>query len=327
MPTPDHTLSHEDALHHDWDASRDPALTVSPGEVVRFDCLDASGGRLRPGTTVEDLRNAEFTGHPLTGPVAVEGADSGMGLLVELLAVETGDWGVTYTYPGEDGGSGLLPDTAPDGLVHHWELAGETATFREGIEVPLAPFPGNLGVAPAGEAVSTVPPRNVGGNLDVRHLVAGSALRLPVETPGGLFSVGDGHAAQGDGEVCITAIECPMTVDVRFELLEEAPDAPWFETPGPWREQREGHGPASERGPRAGWREGPALCTTGIDPDLHEGAKRALSAMLDRLETDRDLTRPEAYLLCSVALDLSVSQVVNAPNWTVTARLPTAIFD
>jgi acetamidase/formamidase len=238
----------------------------------------------------------------------VQDAEPGDELVVELLSVEPGDWGVTYTYPGEDGGSGLLPETAPQGVVHHWDLTEDSTMFR-GCEIPLAPFPGNLGLAPADGPASTVPPRNVGGNLDIRHLVAGSQLHLPVEVAGGLFSIGDGHAAQGDGEVCITAIECPITVDIRFELRNDAPETPWFETPGT----------------TSAWREGPAICTTGLGPDLHAGAKTALAAMLDRLE-DRGFERPDAYILCSVACDLQISQIVNAPNWTVTARLPERVL-
>ena len=309
MPTPDHHIEATDAtVHHDWDADRDPVLRVEPGDVVRFECLDATGGELAPGTTVEDVRARESPGHAMTGPVAIDGLEPGDGLAVDLLAVETGDWGVTYVYPDERG-VGFLPDAAPDGAIHHWELDGEFATFEPGIEVPVEPFPGNLGLAPAeGGPHSTTPPRNVGGNLDTRHLVAGSRLELPVEVPGGQFSIGDGHAAQGDGGVCVTAIECPTTVDVRFEVLDDAPAAPRFETPGG------GH-----------WREGPALGTTGVGPDLETAAREALSAMLDRLET-RGLDRERAYMLCSVAADLQLSQVVNDPNRTVTCRLPKRVL-
>lgn len=310
MPTPDHRLEATDAtVHHDWDADRDPVLTVDPGEIVRFECLDATGGELAPGATVEDVRTRESPGHAMTGPVAVAGARPGDGLAVDLLSVETGDWGVTYAYP-EERGVGFLPDAAPDGAIHHWELDGDTATFEEGVEVPVEPFPGNLGLAPAEPGPhSTTPPRAVGGNLDTRHLVAGSRLELPVEVPGGLFSIGDGHAAQGDGEVCVTAIECPTTVDVRFELLEESPATPGFETPG---------GDPS--------REGPAIGTTGIGPDVEAAAREALRAMLDRLEA-RGHDRVRAYLLCSVAADLQLSQVVNDPNRTVTCRLPIHVLD
>jgi len=309
MPTPDHHIEATEAnVHHDWDADRDPILEVEPGDVVRFECLDATGGELAPGATVEDVRNRESPGHAMTGPVAVAGAEPGDGLAVDLLTVETGDWGVTYAYP-EERSVGFLPEEAPEGAIHHWELDGDTATFEPGIEVPLAPFPGNLGLAPAEPGPhSTTPPRAVGGNLDVRHLVAGSRLELPVEVPGGAFSIGDGHAAQGDGEVCVTAIECPTTVDVRFELIGSPPAAPRFETPG--------GDPA---------REGPALGTTGVGPDLESAAREALSSMLDRLE-DRGLDRVSAYLLCSVAADLQLSQVVNDPNRTVTCRLPTRVF-
>ena len=306
---PDHHLDASDAnVHHDWDADRDPVLTVDPGEVVRFECLDATGGELAPGATVEDVRSRESPGHAMTGPVAVAGAEPGDGLVVDLLSVETGDWGVTYVYPAERD-AGFLPEAAPEGAIHHWELGGDTATFEDGVEVPIEPFPGNLGLAPAEAGPhSTIPPRPVGGNLDLRHLVAGSRLELPVEVEGGLFSVGDGHAAQGDGEVCVTAIECPTTVDVRFELLDESPAAPRFETPG-----------------GESWREGPAIGTTGVGPDLETAAREALSAMLDRLE-DRGFDRERAYMLCSVAADLQLSQVVNDPNRTVACRLPTSVL-
>jgi acetamidase/formamidase len=310
MSTPDHHIEATDeTVHHDWDADRDPILTVEPGDVVRLECLDATGGGLAPGATVEDVRSRESPGHAMTGPVAVEGVEPGDGLAVELLSVETGDWGVTFAYP-EDRDVGFLPEAAPEGAIHHWELDGDTATFVEGVEVPLEPFPGNLGLVPAGDGPhSTTPPRAVGGNLDVRHLVAGSRLELPVEVPGGLFSIGDGHAAQGDGEVCVTAIECPTTVDVRFEPFEEPPEAPRFETPG-----------------GQSWREGPAVATTGIGPDLESAAREALRAMIDRIGETRGLGREEAYVLCSVAADLQLSQVVNDPNRTVTCRLPTRVF-
>jgi acetamidase/formamidase len=309
MPNPDHHVETTDAtVHHDWDADREPILTVEPGEVVRFECHDATRGELAPGATVEAVRERHSPGHALTGPVAVEGVEPGDGLAVDLLSVETGDWGVTYAYP-EERGAGFLPGEAPEGAIHHWELDGDVATFEPGIEVPLAPFPGNLGLAPADPGPhSTTPPRAVGGNLDVRHLVAGSRLELPVEVSGGLFSIGDGHAAQGDGEVCVTAIECPTTVDVRFERVADPPAAPRFETPG-----------------GDDWREGPAVATTGIGPDAETAAREALSAMLDRLEA-RGLDRVRAYLLCSVAADLQFSQVVNDPNRTVTCRLPTRVF-
>lgn len=309
MPTPDHHLEATDEnIHHDWDADRDPVLTVESGEVVRFECLDATRGVLAPGATVEDVRNRESPGHAMTGPVAIDGAEPGDGLAVELLTVETGDWGVTFAYP-EEREIGFLPEGASDGVIHHWELDGDVAVLEEGIEVPVAPFPGNLGLAPADPGPhSTTPPRAVGGNLDVRHLVAGSRLELPVEVPGGLFSIGDGHAAQGDGEVCVTAIECPTTIDVRFEVTADPPATPEFETPGSHAS-----------------REGPAIGTTGLGPDLETAAREALSRMLDRLE-ERGLERERAYMLCSVAADLQLSQVVNDPNWTVSCRLPTHVF-
>jgi acetamidase/formamidase len=213
-PTPDHHLrDRDDHVHFDWDRDRDPVLTVDSGDVVRFECRDATDGSLGPESTIEDLLAAEVPGHALTGPVAVAGADPGDALVVEVLSVEPGDLGWSYFYPGEEEW-GLLPEDFPDGDVHLWEIDRDAGVARMadvgGVEVPLDPFPGVIGVAPDLDGPqSTTPPRRVGGNLDVKHLTAGSELVLPVEVEGALFSTGDGHAAQGDGEVCVTGIRFP----------------------------------------------------------------------------------------------------------------------
>jgi acetamidase/formamidase len=341
--TTDHTTDAEmrgfrrlgrDTIHTFWDATLPPALTITPGETVVFETLDASDGGVarrvalggEPGAS-EDLRALAAAdarperpgprGHPLTGPVRIEGAEPGDALVVEVLSVETGAWGWTSCRPN---GIGLLDGaleregllTAPHTKL--WDLReGDTAEFAPGIRVPLAPFCGVMGVAPAAPGPHpTSPPRRVGGNMDVRQLVAGSTLLLPVEVPGALFSVGDVHGAQGDGELCGTGIETDGTATLRFSLRRGAGiDSPHLVVP-----------PRTDvRLDRLGW-----YGTTGHAPDLMEAARIAVREMLAHLAREYDLSVPDAYLLASVCVDLRVSQLVDAPNWTVSALLPLAIF-
>jgi acetamidase/formamidase len=304
----DHELSRDpEQLHYDWDRERDPVLTVDPGDTVAVECRDAADGQLPEGATVADLEAVDAPGHAMTGPVAVSGLEPGDTLAVDVLDVTHEGVGWTYVYPGE-AGTGLLPDDFSEGAVHTWELEGDVGYFTEDIEVPLTPFPGNLGVAPAELGPhSTTPPRRVGGNLDVKHLAAGSTLYLPVEVADGLFSVGDLHAAQGDGEVCITAIETPGTVTVRLRRADRDVDGPEFD-------------PAGSFTPPGGK---PIRATTGLGDDLNAAAREAVRTMIRRLTTDRDLTRLQAYVLCSVAADLKVSEVVNE-TVAVTAYLAVA---
>ncbi|WP_318569975.1 acetamidase/formamidase family protein [Salinigranum marinum] len=312
--TVDHELSDGDEhIHNAWDNSLDPILTVEPGEVVRFECRDALDGQVGPDSDVEDLATASFDPvHPLTGPVAVEGAEPGDVLAVEFLDFEHKGWGFTGFMPGEMG-LGLLPEDFADAGLHVWDLDDGAAHFVDGIEVPLDMFPGIAGVAPAetGEH-DTLPPRDTGGNFDIKHLTAGSTLYLPVEVGGALFSTGDCHAAQGDGEVCVTGIEAPMFVTARFDVLKEKSiTQPELETTGPFT-------PTGADEPMYG--------TAGIADDLMVATKKAVRHMIDHLEAERGLTRGEAYILCSAAVDLKISEVVDAPNWTVTAYLPESVF-
>ncbi|WP_231186560.1 acetamidase/formamidase family protein [Haladaptatus sp. DYF46] len=314
IPTPDHHVpARDEHIHTSWSRDHDPIRTVESGAVLRFDCRDATNGRLDADSTAEDVSAlaGSLPGHALTGPIDVEGARPGDVLAVDLLSFDHEGIGFSYFYGG-DRGTGLLPEEFPDPGLHVWELDGDVGRFVNGIEVPLAPFPGNLGVAPAeGGEHSTTPPRRVGGNLDVKHLTAGSTLYLPVEVEGARFSIGDCHGAQGDGEVCVTGIEAPMTVTARLRLVSGMDiEQPQFETDGPF---------SATHGDRV-------YATTGISNDLMDASKRAIRHMITHLHRNHGLTRSEAYLLCSTIVDLKINEVVDAPNWVVSAYLPQSIF-
>lgn len=312
--TVDHRLSDADRnIHSAWDNSLAPVLTVEPGDVVRFECRDAVDEQIDIETTVDDVPDISFDPvHPLTGPVAVEGAEPGDVLEVELLELQHKGWGYNVFFPG-DMDLGLLPEDFPDPGIHIWDLDGDVGHFVNGIEVPLDPFPGVIGVAPAEDGEhDTLPPRSVGGNMDVKHLTAGSTLYLPVEVEGALFSTGDCHAAQGDGEVCVTGIEAPMFVTARFSVRSDMSiEQPQFETTHPFT-------PTGADEPMYG--------TTGIAPDLMDATKKAVRHMITHLHEERGLSRAEAYILCSAIVDLKINEVVDAPNWTVSAYLPESIF-
>ncbi|HXY46041.1 MAG TPA: acetamidase/formamidase family protein [Acidimicrobiales bacterium] len=298
-------------IHHGWSRDHVPVLSVPSGSEIAFETTDASGGQIRPGSTHESVRDLDFERvNPVSGPVYVEGARPGDTLQVDILAVEPGAYGWTGIIPG----FGLLADRFPDPWLYVWELEGGHAQFTEDVRVPLQPFCGVLGVAPAESGLhSVVPPRRVGGNLDTRQLGPGATLYLPVEVEGALFGVGDTHAAQGDGEVCGTAIEATMSVTLRLSVRPDLQvDTPEFDLTRPL--ERPG---AAAAGYHA---------TTGVGPDLMEAARQSVEAMITHLEARRRLSREQAYALCSVAADLRLSEVVDAPNWVVSAFLPNDLF-
>jgi acetamidase/formamidase len=307
-----HTI-HRHSCHYAWDNALAPALEVAPGETITFDVTDASAGQITPESTSDvfaDYDSARV--NPVTGPVRVDGAEPGDVLVIRLESYAPSGWGWTANIPG----FGLLADDFPEACLHHWryEPGGSVPLlFGDSAEVPLAPFKGTIGVAPAkAGAHSIIPPRRVGGNMDMRDLVAGSVLYLPVEVTGALLSIGDTHAAQGDGEVCGTAIESPMQVTASIELVKKEPLAmPRLDRPAPRMS-----GSAGDR----------IWITTGIGPDLHEAARAAVRDMIDLLARERGLSPIDAYMLCSVAGDLKVSQIVDAPNWTLSFHLPQSIF-
>jgi amidase len=280
--------------------------------VVEFALTDPSDGQLGPMSTAADIPGLdEARIPPLFGPVTVEGAEPGDAVRVTVLEAEPGAWGWTAVFPG----FGLLADEFAEPALHLWELApgAGVAEFGPGVLVPLKPFPGEIGLAPAAPGPhDAINPRRVGGNLDVRDLSAGSTLLLPVEVSGGLFSCGDGHAAQGDGELCGTAIECPLRLAVCLDLVKAADlPSPRFSTPGPVTRHLDAAG---------------YDVTTGVGPDLMEAARDAARAMIDFLGETRGLARAEAYMLCSVCADLRLSEVVDAPDWVVSLYFPRVVF-
>lgn len=299
-------------VHYGWDNAIEPVLEVEPGEAVEFEVIDASGGQLNPRSTAEDVGRLDFERvNPVTGPVFIKGARPGDVLEVEILAFGPATWGWTAIIPG----FGLLADEFPEPYLKIWDLqAGhDRAWFNERIAVPLNPFPGTIGVAlPEPGRHSIVPPRKNGGNMDIRHLTAGTRLLLPVWVEGALFSVGDTHAAQGDGEVCGTAIEAAMRVACRFRVRRDIRlEEPHYIVPGPLK---------SGQDPRGYY------VTTGISEDLMEAARKAVRAMIRYLGETYRLEPAEAYALASVAVDLKISEVVDAPNWLVSAFLPQSLF-
>jgi acetamidase/formamidase len=296
--------------HYAWNNALAPQLRIQSGDEVTFETRDASDGHFHANSTPADLATYQFRGHPLTGPVWIDGSKPGDTLQVDILAVQPARFGWTAILPG----FGLLPDDFPEPYIRTWDLSdGMTARLGDAIRVPIEPFCGVMGVACAesGE-LSTMPPRRTGGNMDIRQLVAGSTLYLPVEVVGGLFSVGDAHAAQGDGEVCVSAIEMASSVRLRFAVRNDlSVPEPQFRTPGnPLRHS-----------------SGAAYATTAQGPDLMANSRQAVRYMLEYLEREYGLSPQDAYCLASVAIDLKISEIVDAPNWIVSAFLPLDLFN
>ena len=283
-------------LHGHFSRDLPPVLQIEPGDTVVYRTLDAGWGlEAPPGRDAPRLsfepRNPELdAGHALVGPISIAGAEPGMALAVRIDEIRPGSYGATYA-GGWSNPTNERLGVEHEGITIVWELDPDALTGRssQGHTVDLRPFMGVMGVAPAESGTHhTAPPRTVGGNIDCKELVQGSTLYLPVVVPGALFSVGDGHALQGDGEVSTTAIECPMErVALTFDL---EPDmhltTPRADTP-------------------AGW------ITFGFHEDLLEATMTALEAMLELITENHGLSRLEALGMASLLVDLRVTQIVN----------------
>ncbi|MQA97517.1 MAG: acetamidase [Streptosporangiales bacterium] len=349
--------------HNRWHPGIPPVVRCDPGDEVVMETRDALDGQLGPSSTAETVGAANLdVVHPLTGPVFVEGAEPGDLLEVEILEVAPDTFGFTMQAPG----FGFLREEFPEPYLVRWSMADGWATSDDlpGVRIPGAPFMGTIGLSPghdalrritereqraldgggfvlppstagavpadpeiAAAALRTVPPREQGGNVDIKQLTAGTSLFLPVDTPGGLFSAGDAHFAQGDSETCGTAIEMKATLRVRFavhkgEAREKGINDPRFSRTDYWV--------APEyAAPRR------FFATTGISISRDDGsvraedatlaARNALLNMIDHLG-ERGWSRQQAYAICSVAVDLKISQLVDVPNFLVSAFLPLDIF-
>jgi acetamidase/formamidase len=308
-----HTI-HSAHHHCGWDNTIEPVLRVEPGATIRIECLDAAGGHFNARSTAADIADLDSQRvNPVTGPVHVDGASPGDVLKVTIHAFEPSGFGWTAIIPA----FGLLADQFPEPRLALWDYdrtATRPALFSHHARVPLKPFAGTVGVAP-GEAGlhSIIPPRRTGGNMDIRDLAVGSELWLPVEVDGALFSIGDTHAAQGDGEVCGTAIESPMNVVLTLDTIKGgAPPMPRFAIPGPVTRHLDGAG---------------YDVTTGIGPDLMAAARDSVSAMVDLVSERHGLAPEDTYMLCSVCADLRINEIVDAPNWVVSFYFPRIVFE
>jgi len=342
--------------HNRWHLDIPPILKVEPGDELMLDTLDAADRQILPTSSLDDVAKCDLNvAHPLTGPIWVNGAQAGDLLEVQLLDIIADDSGWTAQLPG----FGFLRDLFDEPHLVSWRMGSGFAEAPDlpGVRIPEASFPGVIGVAPsraqmhriiarerataerggfvlppdrrsaipstepiASEGLRTIPPRETGGNLDVKQLVKGTTVYLPLWTDGAMFSIGDAHFAQGDGEVCGTAIEMTATFHLRFELHK---------------------GAARERGINgvqfSGTEESRSqrryYATTGLSmkgevqesEDVTLASRNALLAMIDYLQ-QLGFNRQQAYAICSVAVDLRVSEVVDVPNFVVTAFLPLDIF-
>jgi formamidase len=334
-------------MHNRWHPDIPPVVTVAAGEELTLETEDGLAGQLTQASTHADCATLDLgLGHPLAGPVEVTGAKPGDVLEVEFLEYRSAGFGITAVIPG----FGFLADRFTDPFLVKWEIEDEVARSAElpGVAVPAEMFAGVVGVAPSRERLEqfrrreeriaadggpvadpapesarprsaagglrTIPPREIGGNLDIRQLVAGSRLYLPVDVPGALLSIGDLHFSQGDGEVCGTAIEVAGTVTVALRLHEN--------------HERRSRFPSFETPARPGRR---SFATTGIPVDdamdLTVAAREALGAMIDHLVATYGFHAAAAYALCSAVVDLRLSEVVDVPYPVVSALLPLDIFE
>jgi formamidase len=348
--------------HNRWHPDIPPAIRCDPGEEVVLETRDAFDGQMRPGISLDEVAAVNLDRlHPLTGPVFIEGAEPGDLLDIEIIDIEPDRYGYTSQVPG----FGFLRDMFPEPFKVNWDIADGWATSADlpGVRIPGAPFMGTIGLAPgherlaattareqalldrggfvlpplaasavpsdphiAAHALRTVPPREQGGNMDIKQTSKGAHLLIPVDTPGALFSAGDAHYAQGDCETCGTAIEMNATLQVRFQVRKGEAAEKSIRFPRFTRDDY--YLPPEFAAPRRCYATtGISVTRDGVDhsEDVSLAARNALLNMIDHL-TERGWTPQQAYAICSVAVDLKISQVVDVPNMLVAAFLPEDIF-
>ena len=349
--------------HNRWHPAIRPIATISPGQLISISTLDSTDAQVTRHHTHSDIASCDFNRvHPLTGPFYVTGAEPGDLLEVEVVDIVPQPYGYTLQFPG----FGYLRDDFDEPFVLHWDIKDEFATCPDlpGIRVPAITHMGVMGVAPsmellkditarerelferggnvrlpdpksaipsdpviAAQGIRTISPHECGGNLDIKHLTKGARLRIPVYVEGALFSTGDAHYCQGDGEVCGTPIETGATLVARFHLLKgearrrNIRDVQFFRS--------DYFAPPEFAAPRR------FFATTGLShnaggtsqaEDLNIATRNALRNMVQYLVDEHALTRQQTYAVCSICVDLKISQIVDAPNFLVSAILPLDIF-
>ena len=300
--------------HSMWDNSLPPLLTIEPGETVLFNCIEAAGGQLTPESTLEEARQIDVKKiHTLTGPIAISGAMPGDTLAVEILGIKHESWAWTAVEPG----FGLLADEFEgEATFKIWHVDDEdVASFMPGVRIPVEPFCGVMGVAPKEPgAIITIPPRDIGGNMDTKYLRPSTTVFFPVQVPSALFSAGDGHLAQGDGEICGTALEGPVSPVLKFWVIKtETISAVRYET---------------KSSPTSLIDAAGHFVTTAAGLDLQQLAHDAVSDMVKLLTAKFELTRMDAYVICSAAGSLKMAVPVLGPRHAgfVTFHMPRSIF-
>jgi acetamidase/formamidase len=294
-----------------FDNRRAPALRLASGDTVDVETLNHFGDGISTATVTNDIvefrkRAKQYGPHTVTGPIFVEDAEPGDALAIAIGEIRPRRHGYNFNMPGKEFPVlGALPEEFPDGQIRHFELDLERKelVFSQGIHVPLRPFPGIVAVsAPDRECVSTIAPGEFGGNMDLKELTTGSILYLPVLVDGALLWVGDAHAAQGDGEVNLTAVECAFeSIELGVSVVKGASlKLPRAETNSHW-------------------------ITMGFHPDLDEAFRIALKEMIDFIVERKGLSRLDAYSLASIAVDFRITQVVDG-NKGVHGMLPKSIF-
>ncbi|MFQ5650850.1 MAG: acetamidase/formamidase family protein [bacterium] len=297
IPEPQFTITKEHT-HNKFSQAIAPALKVPSGAVVEVYTEEATDKQLNINSIAADMLKVQFDPiHPLTGPLYVEGAQPGDVLAVKLLEIEIGDWGWSAVFPG----FGFLTDEFTEPYLKTFDLSKnkKSVQFNQKITIPLEPFAGVMGVAPdTEEMLSTIPPRANGGNMDDPSIVEGTTVYFPVFVEGALFSIGDTHAAQGLGEVCGTAVEAPMRIVYQVDVIKGG---------------RKIHEPQYETET--------TYAVTAFATTIDEAARKATRYMVDYLEAEHGLERTEAYVLCSLAADLKIAEVVDMPHVLVTMHI------
>jgi len=292
-----------DQTHNKFSSTIAPVVRVKSGSIIEAETEEAADEEIKLDSeaAVINTLNSDLI-HPLTGPVYVEGAQPGDVLAVTLHEIEIGDWGWVAVFPG----FGILADEFTEPWLKTYKLgkSAKNLSFRLDINIPFKPFPGVMGVAPAtDEMLSTIPPRANGGNMDNPYFTKGTTVYFPVFVEGALFSIGDGHAVQGMGEVCGTAIEAPMRIVFEVNVIKEKHtiQEPQYETDDYY-------------------------AVTAFGTTLDNASKKAVRYMVDYLEVERGLNRTEAYVLCSLAGDLKIAEVVDLPHMLVAMHMEKSIF-